>query len=48
MASRHKSRREDSEALDALLEEILTDAYGDGEQLSALHLAFEERVASRS
>lgn len=44
MISSHDSRRGDSRALDALLEEILIDAYGDCEQLSALHLAFADHV----
>ncbi len=42
MTRRH---RDDSEALDALLEEILIDAYGDDEQLTAFQTTFEDQVA---
>ncbi len=37
--------RDDSGEFDALLEEILVDAYGDDEQLTALHEAFEDGIA---
>ncbi len=39
------TQRDETRALDALLDEILTDAYGDDEQLWALHAACEDRVA---
>jgi len=40
-----KSHRDDTVALDSLIEEITVDAYGDDEQLWAFRQAFEEEVA---
>ncbi len=37
--------QDDSRRIDALLDEILVDAYGDDEQLWAIHAVFEDRVA---
>ena len=42
---RHARDKSDSSILDRLLEEILTDAYGDDEQLWAFRQAFEGNIA---
>lgn len=39
-----KSKKHNDDDLDALLEEILVDAYGEDEQLWSLRQAFEENV----
>ncbi len=44
MATQRDSGRDDPGATDALLEEILVDAYGEAEQLWALRQAFEDNV----
>ncbi len=44
MTTRREAARDDPAATEALLEEILVDAYGDAEQLWALRQAFEDNV----
>ena len=44
MPVRHASDKSDSSALDRLLEEILTDAHDDDEQLWAFRQAFEDNI----
>ena len=44
MNSRRSKRNKDLDALDKMIEEIVVDAYGDDEQLSAFYQAFEDDV----
>ena len=44
MNSRRSKRNKDLDALDKMIEEIVVDAYGDDEQLSAFCQAFEDDV----